>query len=275
VRSFLLFLVAACGHAPCPTPSGSAPAKAVAALGDTFTLDSQLLGETRVINVYVPDKALWKDRETLTVLYMPDGGMKEDFPHVVGAVDVSIKNGQIEPIMVVGIENIERRKDLAGPTVVEAEKKMAPKAGGSDNFRRFIRDELKPAIAKRYPVGPTSAIIGESAAGLFVTETLIVDPTLFDFYIAVDPSVWWNEQHVVRQASVRFGSWTAGPKRFYVAHSSEGDESGMQQLTSALRIQQPPIAWKHEPMLDERHITIYPRAALGGIRWMFEAPGKP
>mgnify|MGYP006992429722 CR=1 FL=1 len=37
------------------------------------------------------------------VLYMPDGGMAEDFPHVVGAVDVSIKNGIIRPLLVVGI----------------------------------------------------------------------------------------------------------------------------------------------------------------------------
>lgn len=272
MRSILLFVVAACGHAP--SAPGKAAEASFAAISETITIHSKILGEKRVINVYVPDRELWKDRKTLTVLYMPDGGMKEDFPHVVGAVDVSIKNGQIEPIMVVGIENIERRKDLVGPTVVDEEKQKAPKAGGSDKFRAFLREELKPAIAKRYPAGARTAIIGESAAGLFVTETLIVDPTLFDGYIAVDPSLFWNEQHLARLASVKFGTWTAGAKRFYVALSTEGDESAMLQLTAALRIQQPPIDWKYEP-LDERHITIYPRAALNAIRWMFEAPNKP
>jgi predicted alpha/beta superfamily hydrolase len=178
----------------------------------------------------------------------------------------------IRSVIVVGIENIERRKDLPGPTVVDEEKQKAPKAGGSDKFRAFLREELKPMIAARYRTTGTTAIIGESLAGLFVVETLVVEPALFDGYIAVDPSVWWNEQATARLASTRFAQWKAGDKRFYVANSSEGDESGIEMLTTALRIQAPPIMWKYEPMPDEQHLTIYPRAALRGIRWMFAAP---
>src|SRR5688572_3495116 len=85
--------VVACSAAPAPARRADAPAK-VAALGETLVLDSKILGERRVINVYVPpDYATGKAR--YPVLYMPDGGMKEDFPHVVGSVDVSIKNAVI------------------------------------------------------------------------------------------------------------------------------------------------------------------------------------
>src|SRR5690349_14287104 len=93
-----LLVLAACVRGPAPS-APAAPAKSsVAALGTTFTLDSSVLGERRTINVYVPpDYATSGVR--YPVLYMPDGGMGEDFPHVVGAVDVSIKNGIIRPVI--------------------------------------------------------------------------------------------------------------------------------------------------------------------------------
>src|SRR6185295_19581518 len=94
--------LAACVCAPIPVPAPAGPA--VAALGETLAIDSKVLGERRVINVYVPpDYATSAAR--YPVLYMPDGGMKEDFPHVVGSVDVSIKNAVIRPVIVVGVEN--------------------------------------------------------------------------------------------------------------------------------------------------------------------------
>ncbi|MDX2089755.1 MAG: alpha/beta hydrolase-fold protein [Kofleriaceae bacterium] len=65
--------------------------------------------------------------------------------------------------------------------------------------RSCATSELKPQIAARYRVTSEIAIIGESAAGLFVLETLLVEPSLFDAYIAVDPSVWWNQQALVTE----------------------------------------------------------------------------
>ena len=78
------------------------------------------------------------------VLYMPDGGMAEDFLHVAGLVQVSTGNGTMRPFLLVGIENTQRRRDLTGPTEVEDDKKIAPRVGGSEAFRKFIRDELMP-----------------------------------------------------------------------------------------------------------------------------------
>jgi enterochelin esterase-like enzyme len=132
--------------------------------------------------------------------------MTEDFPHVVGSVDVSIKNAVIRPIIVVGVQNTERRRDLVAATVVAEEREAAPHAGGADRFRAFLRDELRPAIAARYRTSAETAIIGESLAGLFALETFVVEPTLFDAYIAVDPSVWWNGSRPPRRAEDRVGA---------------------------------------------------------------------
>jgi len=270
MRAWLFVVVMAC-QTPTPpaSPLGPAPAGR-ATLGATFTVDSKVLGERRVINVYVPPDYA-KTEARYPVLYMPDGGMAEDFPHVVGAVDVSIKNAVIRPVIVVGIENTERRRDLVGPTTVAEEQQAAPHAGGADRFRTFLRDELRPLIAQRYRTTAESAIIGESLAGLFVIETFIVEPTLFDAYIAADPSVWWNEQVLVREAGPRLAWWTAGPKRLYIATADDPPMlEGVAILTTHLRIYAPPgVTWTHEPMPDEHHHTIYPRAALRGIRATF------
>lgn len=265
----LLLLTLAC-TAPAPVVPATPAARAT--LGDTFVVDSKLLGERRVINVYVPpDYAT--SQASYPVLYMPDGGMAEDFPHVVGAVDVSIKNAVIRPVIVVGIENTERRRDLVGPTVVAEERRAAPRAGGADRFRAFLRDELKPAIARRYRTTPESAIIGESLAGLFVVETFVREPALFDAYLAADPSLWWNEQALVRDAGLALGAWTAGPKQLYLATAEDPPTlDAVATLTTLLRIYAPPVTWRHDPMPDEHHHTIYPHAALRGLRWVFAAP---
>jgi predicted alpha/beta superfamily hydrolase len=239
-----------------------------AAIGETLAIESKILGERRVINVYVPPDYATSDAR-FPVLYMPDGGMAEDFPHVVGSVDVSIKNGVIRPVIVVGIENTERRRDLVGPTAVPDEHKAAPHAGGNARYRAFLRDELRPLVAARYRTTAESAIVGESLAGLFVVETLLVEPALFDGYIAADPSLWWNEQDLARHANEHLAPWTAGAKTLYIAASADGVQPGLDALLTALRIDAPPIAVTYEPMPGERHATVFPTAALHGIRTLF------
>jgi predicted alpha/beta superfamily hydrolase len=176
----------------------------------------------------------------------------------------------------VGIQNIERRHDLTGPTMVAEDKKVAPHAGGADRFRQFLRDELKPYVAAHYRVTAESAIVGESLAGLFVLETLLVEPALFDSYIAVDPSVWWNDQALVCGAAARFAAWPAGPKTLYLATADDrSTQDGAEILIAALRAARPGgLVWHYLPLPDEHHHTIFPVAALRAFRTVFR-PIKP
>src|SRR5262249_14962133 len=154
----------------------------------------------RRINVHMPPGYADSSGARLPVLYMPDGGLAEDFLHIAGLVQVSVSNGTMRPFLLVGIENTERRRDLTGPTDNEEDKKIAPRVGGSKAFRKFIREELMPQVKSRYRTTNETAIIGESLAGLFVVETFLLEPALFDTYIAVDPSLWWNNQKLVAEA---------------------------------------------------------------------------
>ncbi|HSR96156.1 MAG TPA: alpha/beta hydrolase-fold protein [Kofleriaceae bacterium] len=263
--------------APAASPAGSPAGTSPLTLGETFHVESKILGERRAINVWVPP-ACAEGATRCPVLYMPDGGMDEDFPHVLGSLDVSIKNELIRPVILVGIPNTERRRDLVGPTTVPEEQKAAPHAGGADRFRQFLRDELKPAIAARYRATAESAIVGESLAGLFVLETLLVAPEMFDIYIAVDPSGWWNHQAVVRTAAARFAAWSAGPKKLYLAVAEENATYvGADVLLEAFRTAKPSGLTVRYEALPEHHNTIYAVAAVQAFRSVFAvaAPSAP
>jgi predicted alpha/beta superfamily hydrolase len=258
-----------------PTAAQPAPPAEVV-IGRSITLDSKVLGETRRINIYTPPDYATSG-QSYPVLYMPDGGIKEDFHHITGLVQVSVGNGTMRPFMVVGIENSERRRDLTGPTEDPEDRKIAPRVGGSANFRRFIRDELMPEIRAHHRTTAETAIVGESLAGLFVLETFFAEPDLFTTYIAIDPSVWWNRQWLVRQAAERLQQTTQPPRTLYIATADLRETlDAVQLLVDALRRFAPPgLRWFHEPMPSETHATIFHPAALRAFRAVLGPPPRP
>ena len=152
----------------------------------TLNIESKEVGETRVINIWTPPN-YDASKDAFPVLYMPDGGIQEDFPHIANTIAALIQSKKIKPIILVGIENTQRRRDLTGKTEVKEDKEIAPIVGGSEAFRSFIQKELIPEINSKYRTTKEKGIIGESLAGLFVTETFLLYPQMFDFYIAFDP----------------------------------------------------------------------------------------
>jgi len=259
---------------PFGAPANADDKAAPLVIGETFAIDSKILGEKRRINVYMPPGYAESSDLRFPVLYMPDGGMAEDFLHVAGLVQVSVGNGTMRPFLLVGIENTERRRDLTGPTESEAEKKIAPKVGGSGEFRKFIRDELMPQVKRRYRTTAETAIVGESLAGLFVIETFLVAPDLFDTYIAFDPSLWWNKQKLVSDAGRQLTSWPKLNKALYFASSDEKENAKiMQRFADTLaKNALPGVHWHYEKMPEEKHSTIYHPAALRAFREVFKPP---
>lgn len=240
--------------------------------GETFTLESRTLGETRRINVYRPPS--WDEPADAArpVLYMPDGGMAEDFLHIAGLLQVSVGNGSMRPMLLVGIENTQRRRDMTGPTVNPEDKKIAPQVGGSAAFRTFIRTELMPAIKSRYKTTDETAIMGESLAGLFVVETLLLEPHLFDSYIAFDPSLWWNNKSLLSSAAERVKAARTRKAAVYLASSNEKELATLTaEFAAALKAHASPMLQSHyAPMPDETHGTIYHPAALKALRQIFK-----
>lgn len=266
----LCFLLAPAWISAAPAASTAEPL----VIGQTFRIDSKILGETRRINVYLP-AGYEKPGERMPVMVMPDGGIGEDFLHVAGLIEVLAGNGSMRPFILVGIENTERRRDMTGPTENAEDRKIAPRVGGSAAFRKFIRDELMPDVRQRYRTTGETAIVGESLAGLFVIETFLLEPDLFDTYIAFDPSLWWNDHKLVDGAAADLRAHAMSKKSVYYALSAEGPAEIAQHLAEILKADAPVgVRWQYEKMPEEKHATIYHPAALKAFRTLFKPAEK-
>lgn len=238
---------------------------------ETFTVESKALQETRRINVYTPPGYAAAGDKRYPVLYMPDGGIQEDFPHVATTIDTAIRAGEMRPLILVGIENTERRRDVTGPTEVEEDKKIAPRVGGSAAFRRFIADELMPEVRRKYRGSDETAVIGESLAGLFIVETFFLQPDLFDTYIALSPSLWWNNEELVRKAGERLKARPDLKRTLYLSSANEENIAPVAaRLAEVLRANAPAgLRWQYKPRPDLRHDNIYRSVSPQVLRELF------
>jgi predicted alpha/beta superfamily hydrolase len=259
----LLLATTACRQ-PAPIPEKS-PAH------DSIELASAAIGETRRINVYLPPQYGERADARFPVLYMPDGGVAEDFPHIANTLDAGIRAGEIVPMLLVGIENTQRRRDMTPPTTVDEDRKVWPIVGESAKYRAFLRDELVPEIDRRYRSNGETAIIGESLAGLFIVETFFEAPGLFDTSIALSPSLWWNAHALVDAAPARLRERPPQGERLYLSAADETDiVPHMATLADALKAHAPDtLQWTHEPRPDLRHDNIYRSLAPALLRRLF------
>ncbi len=190
-------------------------------IGESIEFYSAILQENRKINIYLPNGYSGDSLKKYPLIYLLDGSADEDFIHIAGLVQFASFSwiNTIPESIVVGIANIDRKRDFTYPTTVEKDKKDYPTTGGSANFIHFIQLELQPLIGKEYRTDSVKTLIGQSLGGLLAAEILFKNPDLFDNYIIVSPSLWWdNESLLGRQLAEQ----TSG-KSVYIAVGKEGE----------------------------------------------------
>lgn len=236
---------------------------------DTFTIASNQVGETRTINVWTPPE-YEAGNDSFPVLYMPDGGIVgEDFPHIANTLAELIQSKKIPPIILVGIQNTKRQRDLTGPTEVEKDKEIAAETGKSANFKSFISEELVPEINKKYRTTNRKGLIGESLAGLFTMETFLLKPADFDFYISFDPSLWWNGHNYDKNAEKYLQNLPDKKTIIWFASSSEeGMSKATHNIANALeKVSTSKVTWKYSDEPKEKHNTIFRATKEKAIIW--------
>ena len=234
---------------------------------DSITISSKFVHEDRVINIWTPPNYN-NTSHRFPVLYMPDGGIKEDFPHIANTLKKLIEENKIPPYILVGIENTVRRRDLSGPTEIEFDLTIVPNPGGSNNFRDFIKNELFKEIDKKYRTVDKRAIIGESVAGIFVIETFLLDNDMFDFYIAIDPSLWYNKQYLVKNFETLAKENYEQKKKLWFAGSDAVDISThTRTLNKKLENLNLGLLWKYSDEPNEQHHTIFRATKEKALIW--------
>jgi Predicted hydrolase of the alpha/beta superfamily len=160
-------------------------------IGKVDKMYSTILKEERTLWVYNPAQTYRTNLQRYPVLYLLDG--EEHFHATVGMIKQM--SGVWGDMIVVGITNSDRNRDLT-PTVNNS--------GSGENFMNFVKEELMPHIDSTYPTAPYRILSGHSLGGLTVINTLLNHTQLFNAYIAIDPSLWWENKKLVQQAKQDF-----------------------------------------------------------------------
>ncbi len=189
-------------------------------IGETITFQSTTLKEERKLNVYIPFGYSKDSTKIYPVIYLLDGSMDEDFMHIAGLVQFGSFSwiNIIPETIVVGIANVDRNRDYTYPSTDKAYVEKYPTTGNSAEFIQFLEEEVQPLIEKTYKVSSAKTLIGQSLGGLLATEILYKKPNLFDNYIIVSPSLWYDFESLLKSEPVEYTS----KKQIYVAVGEEG-----------------------------------------------------
>lgn len=181
-------------------------------IGTVDSLFSETLNEQRDIWVHVPEKI--ENGKKYPVIYVLDG--TEHFYTATGILKL-LETWNMPASIVVGIPNTDRTRDFTPSNVPFQRGNKSETSGGALNFIKFIESELKPYVKSKYPIDTMSTIIGHSTGGLFVLYAYTHHPEVFDNYLAIDPSLWWDKEKLVTQSKKMLTKATHKNKSLYVA----------------------------------------------------------
>jgi len=177
-----------------------------------------------VLNIYLPEGYHQNDTTNYPVIYLLDGSAEEDFIHIVGLVQFNSFEwiNRVPKSIVVGIATVDRRRDFTSPTAIKEDAVKYPTTGHSDRFIAFIEKELQPYIQNKYHCNKDKTIIGQSLGGLLATEILLTKPQLFNKYLIVSPSIWWNNGYLLNLDTKSLRENIQKPISVYIAVGKEG-----------------------------------------------------
>jgi len=215
--AFALFCLATSGRElVAQTPQAQSHLLAV---GVADSLYSSVLQEQRSFWVHLPDGGPLVDGQRYPVIYLLDG---EEHLGGLAAVQHYYNQFRMPEMIVIGVSNANHRtKDLTPTEITSRHGAMVEESGGSDRFTSFLADELIPLIESRYPTTSHRVLIGHSYAGLFAINTLINNSELFTNYVALDPSLDWDDGRWLAGALSSFDSLDLSGKGLFVSVANE------------------------------------------------------
>ncbi len=199
-------------------------------IGTIDSIQSKILNEQRKIWIYVPNSEQADAKQRFPVLYLLDGDAH--FYSVVGMIQqLSQVNGNTicPEMIVVGITNTDRTRDLTPTHIVDdppfMDSTFSKTSGGGEQFVSFIQKELMPHIDSLYPTAPYKMLIGHSFGGLTVINIAINHTKLFNSYISIDPSMWWDKMNFLKATKKSIAEKNFSGTAFFLGIANTMDES--------------------------------------------------
>jgi predicted alpha/beta superfamily hydrolase len=248
-------------------------------LGVTDEIQSDVLSEKRIVNIYLPEGFNKTDTTRYPVVYLLDGSADEDFIHISGLFQFNNFSwiDRVPKSIIVGIANVDRKRDFTFPTSLIADQKRYPTAGNSANFIRFLEKELQPFIETKYHGSQSKMLIGQSLGGLLATEILLKKPELFNSYIIISPSLWWDNGSLLNQSAGLLKDRFSQKTGIYIGVGKEGltpgDYERVMEVDAKLladklkKSRNANVFFDYLP--EENHATITHQAVSNALRLLY------
>ncbi|HKQ79789.1 MAG TPA: alpha/beta hydrolase-fold protein [Blastocatellia bacterium] len=242
--------------------------------GNRITIKSEVLGEERVILVRTPP-GYERNGQRYPALYLTDGDAH--LAHTSSVIEYLWRNGRMPELIVVAITNTDRTRDLT-PTSAsmkrpDGNEAKLPTSGGADKFLKFIETELIPKIEKDYRTQPYRVFAGHSFGGLFAIHAFLTRPEVFNAYIAVSPTMQWDNHLLSRKAEEFFKDRKELNRTLYFTLANEGGDArvGFDRFKTILGKNKPKgFEWGSMLMEDEDHGSVVMPSHYQGLRKVFE-----
>lgn len=239
------------------------PQQASSVTHDILTIESRVLGETRTVLVRVP--GTYANKETrYPVLYMLDAHTPQN-QMAAGIVDQQAWGGKMPEMIIVGIQNIDRTRDMT-PTKTER-----PNSGGAEKFLEFIEKEVFPLVEKNYRTEPFRVFAGHSLGGLAAVYAFVSRPQMFNAYIAASPVLHWDKDYVIKRAEEVLKEKKDWKKTMFLGLGNEPDYvAGFNSFKQVLKkADAKGFEYEFQTFPNDNHGSVVLPAYYAGLRKIF------
>lgn len=221
-------------------------------IGTKHKINSTVLNEEREIWIYLP--ANHTPNGNYPVMYVLDGD--RSFTYSSGLVRQFAENGKMPNIILVGILNTNRDRDLS-PTHVEKDFRGNPQpflktTGGGDTFLKFMRTELAPYIEKNYTSSKFRIFTGHSLGGLMAVHALLEHSDFYNAFIAIDPSLWWDDGIMIKRLTQQLTKKRNTKNTFYMSSANNDNADGNFMLPPQIEFMEKLAKWDSHTLNSKR-----------------------
>jgi predicted alpha/beta superfamily hydrolase len=252
--------------------------------GEVVTIHSNILKEDRRILIYAPKDATQPDKK-YPVIYVLDAdnhfAQMVQYSKYLSRQDVNV----IPPLIVVGITNTDRNRDLTpSRSIVDYEGKPDSSgnspyknSGGNEQFLQYIRQELMPYVVSHYKSQPYRIFAGHSFGGLATINCLINYPDMFDAYIAVSPSFWWDQKFLLKLVDKKLTAGLTLSKTLFFSNGNEASSTpgspfhaNVLKFNSLLKERNiKGLDFQYIDYPNESHMTVPIKSYYDGLRFIY------
>ena len=266
------------GHAVLSDPEGEP-----IVVGSIHRIQSTVYGKEQILTVRLPRGYADNPDKSYPVLISIDGGPDQDFELLAGIAAEAEFSTSFEPFILVGVKTDDRYSQLTPPTtmqeILDEEFEGKIKGGGAPIFRKYLQEDVIPWATKRYRTD-RKILTSVSLGGLFVLDTFLESPDLFDDYIALSPSHWWDQGKWARSFPERLAKHGASGRRLYFTMGDEGvgNDGGirLKEMVKAFEDHAPEgLRWAFvDRSGSEEHRTMALISWLDAFRTLYLLPGR-